>query len=248
MNRDEAVGFLGKHGWLASLPPSFRRHIVANSIFSTVKRGEKLYGQGERGAGMLGLASGQAMACVNTSQTDERVVYVANPSFWGGEGTAIKPGGRKITLRAITPSAFLRVTKPALLDHLEKHPPHWRYIAANLLANFDRAMLVVARMATDSTEKRIAQVILHSVTEEGVPLADDLVLHVNQKELGLLANVSLNTVNTALKKLEESGCIKIGYRTIGVLDFAGLARFANPAACLGNEGRAISALRRMPNW
>ena len=52
-------------------------------------------------------------------------------------------------------------------------------------------------------------------------------LPVSQEELANLVGIPRQRVNQALRRLETSGLVRVGYRGVTILDLEGLKRFEN---------------------
>ena len=53
----------------------------------------------------------------------------------------------------------------------------------------------------------------------------NLEIRISQEEIGLLAGISRQRVNQALRKLEDAGLLQIDYGSITILDLPGLRCF-----------------------
>jgi hypothetical protein len=75
---------------------------------------------------------------------------------------------------------------------------------------------------------------------------NNLELKISQEEIGLLAGISWQRVNQALRKLEEPGLLHIDYGSINILDLAGLRCFGEQveqernASSRGHQGHKVT--------
>lgn len=147
------------------------------------------------------------------------------PGGWFGEGSVLKAEPRKFDVVALRDSRIACMKRPTFIWLVENSIAFNRFLVDQLnerlglfigLLESERVLDVDARVARSLTS------LFHPVLHPGT---SDHRLAISQEEIGLLAGVSRQRVNRALKVLEDAGFLAIEYGGIAILDLDGLRRF-----------------------
>ncbi len=76
------------------------------------------------------------------------------------------------------------------------------------------------------TDSRLARCLASMFNPLLYP-GSSLELPISQEEIGLLAGISRQRVNQALRKLEQAGLLRVDYGTLTILDLDRLRRFGD---------------------
>lgn len=143
---------------------------------------------------------------------------------WFGEGSLLKNEARKydvIALRESRVAYMNRITFQWLCDN----SIHFnRFLIVQLNERLGQFIAMMEHERLLDPDARLAR-CLASLFNPVLYPESNLELKISQEEVGLLAGISRQRVNQALRKLEEAGLLHIDYGSITILDLAGLRRF-----------------------
>lgn len=220
ISRENADQIMSTNGWLAHTPPPLRALVLQNARLLRFGSGEVIYNYGDPLGGIYGLVSGYV--AVNTAPPESlpRLVHMAQPGGWTGEGCFMTGQPRRVGLQAVAESWVMHVPLESM-ERMASHDPNI-IRAFGMISIFATDLLV--RMVHDlqkrGGDRRIASV-LHRMVR-----ADDFPIAISQDSLGVMANASRKQTNAALQKFAAAGWISSGYRSITVTDSTSLKRFA----------------------
>ena len=143
---------------------------------------------------------------------------------WFGEGSLLKNEARRYDVMALreTRVAFMsRSTFHWLMDH---SIPFNRFLIMQINERLGQFIGMIENERMLDTDARIARGLAALFNPVLYPGTARL-LHISQEEIGLLAGVSRQRANQALKVLEDAGLVRSEYGGIHVLDLDGLRRF-----------------------
>jgi CRP-like cAMP-binding protein len=89
-------------------------------------------------------------------------------------------------------------------------------------------MSVIRDFSVAPLEQRIARRLLGQAMGGGIDITGSAAIEVriNQSDLGRMLGASRSRVNAELKRMEGEGLLKIGYRTLTLVDLARLHEIA----------------------
>lgn len=220
INRDQAERILAGSGWLSFQPEAFRTQVLRRTILMDFAPGDFAFRFGDPPGGIYGLVSG--VVAINTSPptATPRLIHVAAPGFWTGEGSYLTRQPRRVDMQAIAPTKLTHLPL-SVMDQMESDDPRVvRNFAQILMLNVDTLIRIIHDLQQPDAARRIASVLNRAGTSGGpaVPLS--------QAELGAMANASRKQVNAALQRFAKAGWLTNAYRAISIRDASALARFA----------------------
>lgn len=217
--------FIDQSTWGRALTPTERSLVLATVTERHVAAGEGIVRVGDAASHWLGVVDG--LAKMSLTADDGRVTTFTGASrgAWFGEGSLLRHEPFRydvIALRDCRIAALPRATFEALrqgslaFNHCLQHLMNARLgLFIGLLRN-DRLLGPDARIAA----------CLSSLYNPDLALDPGPRLDLTQLEVGLLAGVSRQRANQALRRLQELGLVSLGNGGLQILDLAGLARFA----------------------
>ncbi|MEV0677180.1 Crp/Fnr family transcriptional regulator [Actinosynnema sp. NPDC050436] len=221
--------------FLARLDPAVREGLLGLGGHRTLRSGEPLTRQGDRGTDVFllkGTATGGACAKVT------RLVPNGSESLLGirvvgdviGEGAALRDDRtRSATVTACADLVAQVVERRRFLQYLDRNPAAWRALCALISERLDWANRRRLDFAAYEVRTRLVRVVLELVEAHGVrgPLGVELGVEVSQQELGRLIGAKPDTVGTALRALKAEGLITARYRGLFIRDLDALRRVAD---------------------
>lgn len=213
-------------GRLDVLPVESRRVLLEAGQTRSYQAGEFTHHIGDALGGIHGILSGSFGVLGQNVTGCILMGHIFRPGDWFGEGPIVRQRARMLAFRAMEPSTTLYIPL-ATLERLTLGPGNVMPFLLELVAhNSEISTQVVSDLLIRRADKRIAAVLLRVTGHhESSPMPPPDECAVTQMELAEMANVSRHTINTFLKKFEQSGWIRVGYGHVAVLDAQALRGF-----------------------
>ena len=143
---------------------------------------------------------------------------------WFGEGSLLKNEPRKYDVVALRKSRIAYMNR-STFQWLYDNSIHFnRFLIIQLNERLGQFIAMMEHERLLDPDARLAR-CLASLFNPVLYPESNLELKISQEEIGLLAGISRQRVNQALRKLEETGLLHIDYGSITILDLAGLRCF-----------------------
>jgi CRP-like cAMP-binding protein len=212
-----------RRGWLAEVPAGFRSEVLSRSDLMSLQPGETVYRVGDASTALYGVAEGQIGVHGREQGAGGTLLHLVGPGFWTGEFAAATNKPRIISLVARTRARVLRLSVAQFQRIAEVDPMAWRHLVVMTVANNQRAIAVVNALRRVHAAERLAATLVNLALEvDGKPA----VLRVSQDDLGVMANLSRGSVNSALAALEARSLVRRDYGAVLVTDVEALDAFA----------------------
>lgn len=216
---DHDLAVMTRHGWLAQQPAAFRAEVLARALVQTYAPGQALYHLGDPPGGIYGLVSGVMTVTAAPGAALPRTIHVGAPGVWTGEGPYMIGGARRIGLRAASACRALHLPLETMEQMTAADPGVARRFGQIPLLNIDLLLRMVHDLLIKDPDRRIGAVLLRATAggAHAVPLP--------QEAIGDMACATRKQVGLSLKRLAAAGWIARGYRSVTVIDPAGLRAF-----------------------
>lgn len=143
---------------------------------------------------------------------------------WLGEGSLLKNEPRKYDVVALRESRVAYMNR-STFQWLYDNSIHFnRFLIIQLNERLGQFIGMMEHERLLDPDARLAR-CLASLFNPVLYPESNLELKISQEEIGLLAGISRQRVNQALRKLEEAGLLRIDYGSITILNLAGLRCF-----------------------
>jgi CRP/FNR family cyclic AMP-dependent transcriptional regulator len=193
--------------------------------FRTFKAGAPVALRGTAADAWLGVAKG--LVKIENTAADGRQTTLTHFSAgcWFGEGTLLKHGPWPFDAVTVTDSvvAFLPLSTFDWL--LDSSIAFNRFLLDQLNARLAQFVERCEHLRLHGAEHHVVHCLAEMVDPRLYPYTEDSIA-VSQEGLAHLAGVSRSLVNRVLHKLEREGLVQVDYRSIKLLDRAGLRRFS----------------------
>lgn len=214
--------------WSRNLPQVVQEEILASARSEFLECGTESNRQGEPFAGLVCLLSGE-MHVVGTARCgDELLIGIHRPGDWTGFLAALDRLPYALSLRAVTDCRIARVDADAVTRIFEKDVGRFKLLLAPELAVSRGAYRYFVETSYRSPMLRLAERMIalgrwpYSLNEGAPSRLEKL----SQADLANATRLSRQTINACLGKLAEHGVVRIGYRTVEVLDLHRLSLIA----------------------
>jgi CRP-like cAMP-binding protein len=208
-------------GWLARQPEDFQSEVLRRSRLVHFAASDVIYRFGDPLGGVYGLVAGAVIVMTAPPASAPRLFHVGAPGSWIGEGCFLSREPRRVGLQAAVETWMMHLPLDAMDQMAARDPAVMRRFIQILLINLDILVRAFYDLQNPDADRRIALSLRRISPVEGSPIP------LSQTELGLVANTSRKQVNAALRRFEEAGWLRKGYRSIAITDLAGLSRFAD---------------------
>ncbi|MBK7422443.1 MAG: Crp/Fnr family transcriptional regulator [Propionivibrio sp.] len=143
---------------------------------------------------------------------------------WFGEGSLLKNEPRKYDVIALRESRVAYMNRSTFQWLCDNSIHFNRFLITQLNERLGQFIAMMEHERLLDPDARLAR-CLASLFNPVLYPESNLELKISQEEIGLLAGISRQRVNQALRKLEEAGLLHIDYGSITILDLAGLRCF-----------------------
>ncbi len=204
--------FLKAQPWFRDLPEAQQAWVTQAVLTRQGKKGEVLLPAGAEVEGWYAVLSG--LVKLQSSSGQGRVsAFIGVPDGeWFGEGSALKPEPRRYDVIALRDTVLFCLPRAVFDELMATCLPFNHFLVAHLNKRLGQAMTIIEAGRLRSPEERVA-LYLSRVFWPG---RRRLVL--SQEELGHLCGLSRQTVNRALKSMEQQGLVSLALGRVTMLD------------------------------
>jgi CRP-like cAMP-binding protein len=143
---------------------------------------------------------------------------------WFGEGSTLKTEQRRYEVIALRDTVLLCLPRNQFDQLMAQSLPFNHFLVRHLNRRLGQAMAIVEAARLREPGQRVA-LYLSQVFWQGRRRVS-----LSQEELGHLAGLSRQTVNRALKSMEELGLVSLDFGRVTILDARAMADYAAAAA------------------
>lgn len=216
----QSTQFLQKQPWFRQLPDEQQADIADRTLTFDGNKGEVLLQAGAEVQGWYAVLSG--LVKLQSSSCQGRVsAFIGVPDGeWFGEGSVLKAEQRRYDVIALRDTKLLCLPR-AQFDELLAHClPFNHFLVTHLNRRLGQAMTIIEAGRLRAPDQRVALYLSRVFWQDRRRLV------LSQEELGHLAGLSRQTVNRALKSMEQQGLVSLDFGRVTMLDEHGLAAYA----------------------
>lgn len=216
--------FLRAQRWFAELPPEGQERVAAQVYTLHGAKGEVMLRSGEEVHGWYAVLSG-LVKLQSESAGGRRQGFLGIPAGeWFGEGSVMKSDSRRYDVIAMRECELLCLPRAVFEELRATNLAFNQALADQLNMRLGQAMAIIETFRLRTPEQRVAMylgpVLWHGPRK----------LSLSQEELGILAGLSRQTVNQALKTLELQGLVALEFGRVSIRNEAGLMDLASKSA------------------
>ena len=217
-----SIQFLKTQPWFTQLD-ALRQTEVSNSTLTQAgAKGELLLPAGAQVEGWYAVLSGLVKLQSPSGHGPVSAFLGVPDGEWFGEGSTLKTERRRYEVMALRDTVLLCLPR-AQFDELLAHSlPFNHFLVAHMNRRLGQAMAIVEAGRLKAPVQRVA-LYLSQVFWRGRRR-----VALSQEELGHLAGLSRQTVNRALKSLEEQGLVSLDFGRVTILDAQALTAYCAP--------------------
>lgn len=171
-------------------------------------RGDAIFAQGDPADDIFYVQHGQVKITVISHRGKEAVVAILLVGQFFGETALNGERMRLSTAMAIEDSTIVRITRSVMLDTLHKYPAFSQFFIHHLLSRNLRIEADLVDQLFNSSEKRLARVLLllANFGKEGQP--DVVIPNVTQETLAEMIGTTRSRVSFFMNKFRKFGFIE----------------------------------------
>ena len=188
-------------------PTAFLKTAAKGRIISTHPKKQIIFAQGDAADSVLYIQSGKVKVTVVSPQGKEAVVAILGADEFFGEGCLIGQPKRLATAMAMTECVTMRVEKTEILRVLQDEPAFSQMFVSHILTRSARVEEDLVDQLFNSTEKRLARVLLllANFGKEGRP--EPIVAKISQETLAEMIGTTRSRVSHFMNKFRDLGFI-----------------------------------------
>jgi CRP/FNR family transcriptional regulator, cyclic AMP receptor protein len=188
-------------------PVVFLETAAKGRIISTHRKNKIIFAQGDDADAVLYIRKGKVKVTVVSAHGKEAVIAILGADEFLGEGCLIGQPKRLATAIAMTECVTMRVEKSELLRVLGDEPAFAQMFISHILARSARVEEDLVDQLFNSTEKRLARVLLllANFGKEGRP--EPIIAKISQETLAEMIGTTRSRVSHFMNKFRHLGFI-----------------------------------------
>ena len=186
----------------------FLNTVDGGRTIKTYRKNETIFSQGDPADAVFYVQEGQVKVSVISELGKEAVVALHRKGDFFGEGCLNGQPLRLGTVAAMMDSVIMRLDKASVVKVLHEEPKFSDAFIAHLLARNARVEEDLVDQLFNSSEKRLARVLLLMANfgKEGKP--EPVIAKVSQETLAQIVGTTRSQVSTFMTKFRQLGFIK----------------------------------------
>ena len=188
-------------------PAVFLETVAQGRTISTHRKKQTIFAQGDAADAVFYIKKGKVKVTVLSKQGKEAVVALLGTDEFVGEGCLIGQPKRLATATAMSECVTMRVEKAEIIRVLQDEPAFSQMFVSHVLARNARVEEDLVDQLFNSTEKRLARLLLllANFGKEGRP--EPLVAKISQETLAEMIGTTRSRVSHFMNKFREAGFI-----------------------------------------
>ena len=197
----------GKRSAVIFDPAAFLETAARGRIIATHLKKEVIFVQGDVADSVFYIRKGKVKVTVVSAHGKEAVVAILGVDEFIGEGCLIGQPRRLATATAMTDCETMRVQKAEIVRVLQDEPTFSQMFIAHILARNARVEEDLVDQLFNSTEKRLARVLLllANFGKEGAP--EPIIAKISQETLAEMIGTTRSRVSHFMNKFRDLGFI-----------------------------------------
>ena len=165
--------------------------------------GITVYAEGDHSDAVFHVIKGQITLSVVSERGKEVIAAVLNRHAFFGEACLIGQMARSATARTVTPCTLARIPKQAMLRALRTNRSFSAYFVTNVMVQHLRLQEQLARQMFDSSERRVARLLL-MLARSGKDRPTEIVPpRVSQTTMAAMLGITRERVNYFMNKFRR---------------------------------------------
>jgi CRP/FNR family cyclic AMP-dependent transcriptional regulator len=215
-----ATRFLQLQPWFTRLPHDARERLTASVTVLQAAKGELLLSAGDAVGGWYAVLYGLVKLQTQSAEGRRQAFLGIPAGEWFGEGSVLKEEPRRYDVIALRDTELLCMPR-AQFEHLRSTSLSFcQALIEQLNMRLGQAMAIIETSRLRAPDQRVALYLGPHLWRGSRRMS------LSQEELGILAGLSRQTVNSVLKDFERRQLIAVKFGRVEIVDEAGLAAAA----------------------
>lgn len=187
---------------------AFLTTVNGGASVSRYRNRDKIFSQGEPADSVFYIQEGQVRICITSEAGKEAIIALHGKGDFFGEGCLTGQPLRLATAIAAAQSVITRLDNATIVQVLRTQPQFSEAFMAHLLARNARVEEDLVDQLFNSSEKRLARVLLLMANfgKEGKP--EPVITKISQETLAQMVGTTRSQVSTFMNKFRQLGFIK----------------------------------------
>lgn len=187
------------------------------------KKNQYIFRQGQKINCFYFLKSGMVKTFSNSSDGDERTVFVLREKGIFAASSFFSDQVRRSSAIALTDCEVISIDKKIVQEFISKNPIFSLCIIQDLSRDINLMFDQITSSSFLNAREKVAFFICNSIKHNHYIIKDKLItLEVTQEDLGKLLGLSRPTINKTLSYFKDRGYIDTRYRCISILNYESL--------------------------
>lgn len=205
------------------------KQLAEGSSVRTVKRGDRLFAEGQNGEGLFVIRTGEIKLTKSGKDGREQILYLASPGAPVVEGVRFDAGPYPANAVAMRDASAILISNEKLSVVGDQSPQLLRALVTLRARRSDRTWALVSDLSLRTVPARLAAFLLSLVAsreergEDGRQLVRELTTETVAGRLGTVRE----EISRGLAFLEKRGALRVTPELIEVLDLKGLEAVAS---------------------
>jgi CRP/FNR family transcriptional regulator, cyclic AMP receptor protein len=214
-------------------PAAFLATAANGRDISKYSKKAVIFAQGDDADAVFYIKKGKVKVAVISKQGKEAIVALLGPDEFVGEGCLIGQLKRLATASAMTECEIMRVEKTEIQRVLHEEPAFSQMFVAHVLARVARVEEDLVDQLFNSTEKRLARLLLMLANFGKEGKAEPILAKISQETLAEMIGTTRSRVSHFMNK----------FRQLGFIDYNGHLQVHNSlvGVLLADQPRTVSA-------
>jgi CRP-like cAMP-binding protein len=195
------------HAALAFDPKAFLSRIENGKSTREYRSRQVVFSQGDAADAVFYVQSGKVKLTVVSTRGKEAVIGVLEPGSFFGEGCLAAQPLRMSTASAILPSRIVRVGRSTMVRLLHREPGFAELFIAYLLSRNVRIEADLVDQLFNSSEKRLARILLLLAHFGKEPRPQSVIPKVSQETLAAMVGTTRSRVSYFMNRFRKLGFI-----------------------------------------
>ena len=186
----------------------FLRTVDGGRTVSNYGKNQKVFAQGDPADSVFYIQKGKVKVCVLSERGKEAVVALHGEGDFFGEGCLTGQPLRLATVAAMTDCVIMRMDKASIVRVLHNEPKFSEVFMAYLLARNARVEEDLVDQLFNSSEKRLARVLLLMANFGKEGRHEPVVAKISQETLAEMVGTTRSRVSVFMNKFRKLGFIE----------------------------------------
>lgn len=225
---DPVLPVLQQDRWFSGLDIDFQQALQHASKTRALRHRERLFARGDACDGLYAVVEGAICVTAVSEAGKELMLTRVSPPMWFGEISVLDGEPRTHDAVADGETRVLHVPQAALQKMLDDDPRRFGALARLVTGKLRLAFDVLEDLAALPLTARLARRLVLLAERHGARVLPDVddgappTLEVTQEQLAAMLHSTRQSINSALKSLEQQGLVQLSYGGVVLVDVAGL--------------------------